>query len=382
MFKRNGLLARRATGLAVVAIGAAMLVQAPAGAEPTPVGLGTATSFAVLAGAGITNTGATGITGDAGTYPTPAETGFNGPPPDQVTFFGAGVDHAGDAVTQGAKADLLIAFDDAAGRLPEIAHAVELGGDNLTPGVYSNGTFGLTGVLTLDFQNDLTASFIFKTATTLITAVGSSIVLVNADPAAACRITWKVGSSATFGTGTQFIGDVLVKDDITATTGATFIGRLLARDGAVTLDTNTIDRGGCATLAAAPTTTTTATGVGGIGSQVAPTSTTTSSTSTTSTTTTSTTSTTATTAPPTVIPDDGASPGSPPVDDASSTGAPVPAGPSGPSGPVPSPPGSGTPSVPQLPLTGTETGPLAILGVALVAAGTLALLSGRRVRPR
>ena len=45
-------------------------------ASAAPVGLGTATSFAVLAGAGITNTGPTTITGDVGTFPTTSESGF------------------------------------------------------------------------------------------------------------------------------------------------------------------------------------------------------------------------------------------------------------------------------------------------------------------
>ena len=46
-----------------------------ADAAQAPVGLGTAGSFAVLAGAGITNTGPTTVNGDVGTFPTTSETG-------------------------------------------------------------------------------------------------------------------------------------------------------------------------------------------------------------------------------------------------------------------------------------------------------------------
>ena len=360
---------RRVMPVAVMALGASLLLQSGAGATTTPVGLGTATSFAVLAGAGITNTGPTTVTGDTGTFPTPAETGFYGPAPSFVTFVPGGIDHADDAVTQGAKADLLTAYGDAAGRLPVISHAVELGGSVLTPGVYGNGTFGLTGTLTLDFQNDLTASFVFKTATTLITASDSHIILVNADANAACRVTWKVGSSATFGTRTQFLGDVLVKDDITANTGATFVGRLLARDGAVTLDTNTIDRGSCVTLAATPRTG----GGNGGGSPAVET------TSTTSPATTTTTSIT-------VLPDTTPSVTSPTAEASATAASPAPpatlrSGGSPFGGPVPQSPPSRTSNRPELPRTGVDPFGMASVGVALISAGAILLASDRRRRP-
>jgi len=371
MVKHKVRLVRRAAPIAVMALGLSLLLQTAAGAAPTPVGLGTATSFGVLAGAGITNTGPTTIAGDAGTFPTPSETGFNGPAPDFVTFLG-GIDHAGDAVTQGAKSDLLTAYDDAAGRLPVVSHAVELGGDTLTPGVYGNGTFGLTGTLTLDFQNDLTASFVFKTASTLITAVNSNIVMINADANAACRITWKVGSSATFDTGTQFKGDVLVKDSITANTGARFIGRLLARDGAVTLDTNTIDRGSCAALAASPTTTTAA--IGGSTSTTNPTTSTTATRPTTSTTSPST-STTATTGVAASAPS-----ATPPTAQSSPVAPPRGTGRSGPGRPVSPPLAARPPNVPGLPRTGDDTHSMAMFGAALVIVGALLLAVERRRR--
>jgi hypothetical protein len=214
------------------------------------VGLGRAGSFAVLAGSGITNTGPTTITGDVGTFPTPSETGFG-----SITL--TGTNHAGDAVTQGAKSDLVTAYNDAAGRLPRTNRPVELGGSTLLAGVYTSPTFGLTGTLTLDAQGNTDAQFVFQAGSTLITASNSRVLLLNgADP---CRVVWQVGSSATFNTGTQFAGDVLALTSITAQTGATFRGRLLARNGAVTLDTNTITRANCVVPAGGGTTTTSTT---------------------------------------------------------------------------------------------------------------------------
>jgi hypothetical protein len=82
--------------------------------------------------------------------------------------------------------------------------------------------------------------------------------LVNG--AQACHVFWQVGSSATLGTASRFRGSILALTSITVTTGATVEGRVLARNGAVTLDTNTITRPRCATsTSASPTSTSTAT---------------------------------------------------------------------------------------------------------------------------
>src|ERR1700729_1435115 len=106
--RRAGLTPPRILGslapVAGLALGTSVLMVAPAFAAQGPVGLGTADSFAVLAGSGITNTGATTITGDVGTYPTPAETGFG-----SVTLHGT--NHHGDAVSRGAKADLTTGYN-------------------------------------------------------------------------------------------------------------------------------------------------------------------------------------------------------------------------------------------------------------------------------
>jgi hypothetical protein len=202
-----------------------------------------------LAGSGITNTGPTTINGDVGTFPTTTEVGFG-----SITLNGA--NHAGDAVTQGAKTDLVTAYNIAAGQLPVSTIPTELGGSFLLPGVYDSaaGTFGITGTLTLNALGDPNAVFIFKMASTLITASGSTVLLTNG--AQACNVFWQVGSSATLGTNSAFTGNVLALTSISLTTGANVVGRVLARNGAVTMDTNTITATNCAvTPPAIPTAT-------------------------------------------------------------------------------------------------------------------------------
>ncbi len=211
-----------------------LVAPATSMAVPLPVNLGTASSFTLLAGSTITSTGGTIINGDVGVHP--GTTFTTGVPPAIVN----GTIHLGDATAAAAKADLLTAFNDATSRMTGQTVGTELGGTTLTPDVYDSaaGTFGITGTLTLDAQGDSNAVFIFKTASTLITAAGNSNVnLING--AQSGNIYWKVGSSATLGTNTHFEGNILAQASITATTGATVKGRLLALDGAVTVDSIT-----------------------------------------------------------------------------------------------------------------------------------------------
>lgn len=155
-----------------------------------------------------------------------------------------------------AKLDLITAYDDAAGRTPFITVPTELGGTTLSEGVYrsTSGGLGITGTLTLDGQGNPDAVWIFQSDSTLITASGSQVELINgADP---CNVFWQVTSSATLGTGSAFVGTVMALTSISATTSATVQGRLLARNGAVTLDTNTFVNDVCVVV---PTPTPTAT---------------------------------------------------------------------------------------------------------------------------
>jgi hypothetical protein len=221
-----------------LSIGALCALTGTAQAAATAVPLGTAGSFAVLAGSRITNTGPTTISGDIGTFPTTTITGAG-------SIVETGTNHAGDAVTQGAKSALVTAYGVAAGEGPPAAVSTDLGGRTLRAGVYKAATsMGLTGALTLDAAGNRDAVFVFQAGSTLTTASGSSVVLLNG--AQACHVFWQVGSSATLGTATRFRGNLLAASSISLTTGATVEGRVLARNGAVTMDTNVITRPGCA----------------------------------------------------------------------------------------------------------------------------------------
>src|SRR3990172_3339736 len=104
---------RRLIARLVVVVALAALLSAAAvvtiGAQTAP-GLGSAQSFAVLAGSTVTNTGATTVTGDMGVSPGSAVTGF---PPGIVT---GGTIHAADAVALQAQNDVVTAYNNLAGQ--------------------------------------------------------------------------------------------------------------------------------------------------------------------------------------------------------------------------------------------------------------------------
>ncbi len=209
-------------------------------ANPSAVLLGSADSYAVLAGSTVTNTGPTVINGDLGLYPGTAVTGF---PPGTVH----GAAHLHDAAARQAKTDLAVtAYADADARPFTAKIPPNLGGRSLGAGVYRTGSvasLGLTGNLTLDGRGDPHAIFIFQIESTLITAPGSQVKLVN--EAQACNVYWQVGSSATLGERTAFKGNIMALASISLNDRVAVDGSLLARTGAVTLINDTVTRSHC-----------------------------------------------------------------------------------------------------------------------------------------
>ena len=203
----------------------------PAWAGAVQVDLGTAAGFAVLAGTSVTNTGPSILAGDIGVLSGAAPTGF---PPGIAT----GAQHVGDAAAIQAEQAVATAWSAAAAE-PGATDltGLNLGGMTLAPGVYSFASSAqLTGALQLDTRAGTGATFIFQIGSTLTTASDAVVNWLGA--ATDAQVIWQVGSSATLGTGTQFIGDILAMASITLNTGVSVQdGAALAHDGSVTLDT-------------------------------------------------------------------------------------------------------------------------------------------------
>lgn len=201
-----------------------------------PVNLGSATTFAIVAGSTITNTGGSIVTGDVALSPGSAVEGF---PPGSIV----GTLHVADTAAGGAMSDLTIAYNDAAGRtLCPVSVSGNLGGMTLAPGLYKS-TSGLeitSGDLTLDAQGNPNAVFIFQIASTLSTSPGLKVILAGG--AKAANIFWQVGTSATIGVNSTMIGTIMADQSISFDTGAILQGRAQARIGAVTLDETTITK--------------------------------------------------------------------------------------------------------------------------------------------
>lgn len=257
--------------MALVVAAAIFLHQNATATTPATVDLGTASSFAILAGSEITDAGGFSgiITGDVGLSPTTgAAIGLIKPQVPGGTIYAVddfgpllSVNNPGLLTT--AKNDLTNAFNDAAGRpvtFDYTASGSQLGGLTLFPGVYRfghNASGNLIGTLTLDAHGETDPVWIFQATSDLITAAGapgapgSSVTLIGAD---SCDVFWQVHDSATIGTYSDFVGHIMADQSVGLNTGATLEGSALARIAAVTLDHNTIIGEDCNAASGVPDT--------------------------------------------------------------------------------------------------------------------------------
>lgn len=201
------------------------------------VPLGSTSTFALLAGSTVTNTGATTVNGDLGLSPGSSVGGF---PPGILN----GTLHNNDAAASQAKTDLTTAYNNALSRTCSdmVTLSGNIGGLTLTPGLYkSTSSLALSsGNLTFDAKGNASAVFIIQIASALTVTSGRQVILAGG--AVASNIFWQVGSSATFGTTCVFQGTVMVMQSITLDTGATLDGMALASTGGVTMAGNTITK--------------------------------------------------------------------------------------------------------------------------------------------
>ncbi|MEP9363329.1 ice-binding family protein [Nocardioides sp. CN2-186] len=186
----------------------------------TFVDLGTAASYSVLAGTGVTNTGsATVLAGDLGLSPAGVITGF----PPGTTL---GTIHDKDAAAEQAQEDRQTAYDDAAGQTSTGAFAGDQAGATFKPGVYTSAAAVTnTGTMTLDADGDPSAVFVFQVGAAFSTAAASKIVLT--DGALANNVTWQVLGAVSFGANAKAVGTFLGASAISFGEGASIKGRAL-----------------------------------------------------------------------------------------------------------------------------------------------------------
>jgi hypothetical protein len=274
--------ARTALVGGIVVAASVFVAGGTASATPTPVGLGTATNFAILTGASASDVPTSSITGDLGLSTSAGSniTGFTCSQmvsPSKIfevdnTFLGSGscvVPNAGTQVTV-PRGDQLAAFthiSNLSGANP-VGASGDLAGLSLGAGLYSiaSGATENSGTLTLDAHGDPNSVWIFQASSSLITSAGSTMQFANlpggvSTDQMACNVFWTAQSSATLTSTavnpTTFVGTIMALADISVGSNATVHGRLLAGSqadqskGILTLIMDTITRpSGCNTLPA------------------------------------------------------------------------------------------------------------------------------------
>jgi len=210
--------------------------------------LGSAGNFVVLGGSTVTNSGSTTLTGDLGLYSGTSITGLSSITVNGTAATGNPAVHITDGTAEQAQTDLSAAFSSLSSLGPgtDLGTSYATGNETLLPGVYSTpeSTFDVNGALTLNFQGQSNASFVFLVGSSLTAGVDSQVILENVG--ANDSVYWVMPTgAASIAAGAAFEGNILANAGITFGTGATDLcGRALAQiPGDVTLLANTLSIG-------------------------------------------------------------------------------------------------------------------------------------------
>jgi len=217
----------------------------------SPVDLGTAGNYVIVAKTAINNNSSSAVTGDLGLSPA-ATSYITGFALTNATGYATSIQVTGKIYAADMAAptpinmttavnNMVTAYNDAAGRpSPDFTElgTGNLGGKTLIAGLYKwSSTVIVPSDVTLNGgANDI---WIFQIAGNL--TVSSAMKVNLSGGAQAKNIFWQVAGQATFGTTSHFEGNVLSKTGITFQTGATMNGRALAQS-AVILDGNTVTK--------------------------------------------------------------------------------------------------------------------------------------------
>ena len=215
---------------------AASSTSSSGGSSAVTAKLGSAASYALLAYSGITNTGATLITGgNAGSYPTATITGLT------ATNFSApaAIDNADAQAAQTALAAAITYYQGLTPTLSGLSN-LSTGGNGSTAATYTPGNYFSvaassltmpTGII-LDAQGNPNAQFVFVAGSTINLASGQTVSLVNG--ATSANVVFVAGSSFTSVATSTMNGNILAVASVTLG-GGIQNGRALANTGAVTI---------------------------------------------------------------------------------------------------------------------------------------------------
>ena len=196
------------------------------GVASVPLALGDCSNFAVLAGTAVNFNGAKTVvqTGSVGVSPGISIAGSYA--------IASGTEEDNTPLAKSCAANLQTLYKQASTATCTPDHTLQsadLAGVVLTPGVYCSaiGNFLFSAAtVTLDAQGNADAQWIFQTATTLVTATATSFKLING--AKASNVFWAIGTSASIGYSSNFVGTILAQGSISYDTSAVVVGRALA----------------------------------------------------------------------------------------------------------------------------------------------------------